>query len=191
MDTKKHVSRRQLLMGWREALKEEDKREQEAREAAARKETELRETLSAARAAVERDELPQAVELFRTVLRAKSQDDDARQELGLCLYALGQYIQARVEFERVLRNRKHDNTAALFLGLCLLHQSKVDKALAAWEGFTPSGPREEALAAVLAGQAVVLRAEERPLPERVQQALAAVGTALAGNAGSPDPGATA
>ncbi len=167
--TQKSMSRRQLLLGWRDKWNEEKNKrktqeeaaERELRERAERHAQQIRE----ARQARQRGELQLAMELYRAALRISSNDADIRRELGGCLYDLGQFIQARVEFERVLRILKQDNVAVLKLGFCLVQTGRPAKAAATWMRFTPNGPEEESLLRVLTAQCRLLEGEAPPLEQ--------------------------
>lgn len=102
--------------------------------------------------------LEEAVRHFRTFVKEAPQEALPRLCLGRCLYDLGQYIQARVEFQRALaltengpaHQRDH---AILFLGLCFLRLGKFWKAHDLWHAWHPQGVPAlgEALDSVLPG----------------------------------------
>lgn len=70
-----------------------------------------------------------AVAAYRVSVRSDLSNTAVRTRLGQALYCLGQYIQARVEFEHVLRlSDGADGTARLGLGLTWLALGKTTKA---------------------------------------------------------------
>ncbi len=86
--------------------------------------------------------LEEAVTHFRTFVKESPQEALPRLCLGRCLYDLGQYIQARVEFKRAHDLSKHGpihvhDHATLFLGLSFLQLGKPHKAHFAWKDWHP------------------------------------------------------
>lgn len=70
-----------------------------------------------------------AVTAYRTSVRGDLSNTAIRLKLGHALYATGQFIQAKVEFEHVLRlDTGHNPMARLCLGLTLLAMGKPQKA---------------------------------------------------------------
>jgi len=130
-------------------------------------------------AAYEAGDFPAAVAAYRASVRGDLSNPSARARLGYALYATGQFIQARVEFEHVLRLDDADVAfARLGLGLTLLALDKRERAasvLAAFED--PSRPE---LAAVARDVAARLSAPEAadPAELRCGLELAARATAL-------------
>ncbi len=125
-------------------------------------------------------DLPGAVERYRDYIKADPNNADVRFALGKCLYALGQHIQARVEFERTLMLRKQDLLATAFLGLTLLRLGKRERAIHVWQGLGPDSENavhqeliaqrdlleqdpETDVLAVLARIEPILPADESPL----------------------------
>ncbi len=167
------LTRRQLLFGlgsvWRERVWEEGTPEQESPShqttdtPTPNKSSEL---LEQARTAMRKGAPATAAPLYREHLGDSPDDMEARTELGICLYTLEQYIQARVEFERVLRFRKGDHRATLYLGLSLLRKGKVDKALKAWAAYEGDDPLKPLL------QEQITRLGQEP--DAAGQAIAAV-----------------
>lgn len=146
------LTRRQLLFGlgsvWRERVWQEDTPEQEppsSQTVDSDTQHNSNTVLEQARVVMRQGAPATAVPLFREHLGDSPDDTEARTELGICLYALEQYIQARVEFERVLRFRKGDDRATLYLGLSLLRKDKVDKALKAWAAYEGDDPLKPVL----------------------------------------------
>ena len=79
---------------------------------------------------------PAAMAAYRESARGDLSNPAVRNRLGHCLYELGQFIQARVEFEHVLRlTDGKDVFARLGLGLTLLALGKTEKAMAALQAF--------------------------------------------------------
>lgn len=146
------LTRRQLLFGlgsvWRERVWQEDAPEQEP-QSSKTVDNDTRdsssEVLEQARTAMRQGAPAGAAPLYREYLGDSPDDMAARTELGICLYALEHYIQARVEFERVLRFRKGDDRSTLYLGLSLLRKGKVDKALKAWAAYEGDDPPKPVL----------------------------------------------
>lgn len=157
------MSRRRLLLGWRDAWKENETELEAASQATERERRQDQSQLEQARLARGRGEFSQAVELYRPLVKSRPRESFLRRELGLCLYEMGQHIQARVEFERLARAPKGDNLASLFLGLCLLHLNRPDKAVQAWRRFVPESDGQRPMAQLLAEQCARLEAEGAPV----------------------------
>lgn len=103
---------------------------------------------AAADAAYEAGEYPAAIAAYRESIRGDLSNTAARLRLGHALYATGQSIQARVEFEHVLRlTGGADQVARLLLGLTLLSLGKTEKAATTLAAFTdPERPELETAA---------------------------------------------
>ena len=123
-DKRGAISRRALLLGRFSGMQGEDLATREALP-----------DLQSANLAFERGEWSEAASLYRRHLRQNPDNGEPRQRLGRCLYSLGQYVQARVEFERVLRRKKMDNQAILFLGLCHARLGRTDRAAELWRSY--------------------------------------------------------
>ncbi|MFU2210670.1 tetratricopeptide repeat protein [Solidesulfovibrio sp. C21] len=102
-----------------------------------------------------------AVAAYRASTRGDLSNAPVRLRLGYALYALGQYIQARVEFEHVLRlTGGGEPMARLCLGLTLLALGKSERAATTLAAFTDSERPElekmtgEAARLLAAGEAV-------------------------------------
>lgn len=80
-------------------------------------------------------DFPAAAGFYKSFLQAESDNAEARQRYGECLYRQGQYIQAKVEFERLLQKDRKNNRAILFLGLVLARLDRVQKAAVVWKLF--------------------------------------------------------
>ena len=122
-------------------------------------------------------DFPAAVAAYRTSVRGDLSNAAVRIRLGQALYALGQSIQARVEFEHALRLSEGSNvTARLGLALCLLGLGKTAKAAAFLADLAdPEHPELEALARE---QAAALAAETPPDPAPARDALLRLAQAL-------------
>ncbi|GAB7080380.1 tetratricopeptide repeat protein [Megalodesulfovibrio paquesii] len=93
-------------------------------------------------------DLAEAVRHFRDFAKEYPKEIMPRLCLGRALYDLGQYIQARVEFQRALALAQSSpkeapahqlDHATLFLGLCLLRLKKYWKAYELWNAWHPQG----------------------------------------------------
>lgn len=91
--------------------------------------------LAQANAAFAAADFATAAGLYKSFLQAESDNAEARQRYGECLYRQGQHIQAKVEFERLLQKNRKDNRAILFLGLVLARLDRVQKAAVVWKLF--------------------------------------------------------
>ncbi len=101
---------------------------------------------------------PAAVAAFRTLVRDDLSNTALRVRLGHALYALGQFVQARVEFEHVLRlTEGQDRLARLGLGLTFLALGKRERAAAALAAF--ADPERPELVDAAAGAAKALEAD--------------------------------
>lgn len=85
-----------------------------------------------------------AVTHFRTFVKEAPKEAMPHLCLGRCLYDIGQYIQARVEFKRAMDIAQQGpghvrDHATLFLGLTLLRMDRREKAHALWQSWHPEG----------------------------------------------------
>jgi len=105
-----------------------------------------------------------AIAAYRESVRGDLSNTAVRNRLGHSLYELGQYIQARVEFEHVLRlTDGKDVFARLGLGLTLIGLGKTEKALAALQAFDdPERPDLTALARRIADKLPVTEVTSYP-----------------------------
>jgi len=120
------VSRRRLLFGFLDRMRGEES----APVAVA---SQTAPVLAQANAAFVAGDFASAAGFFKTFLQAESDNAEARQRYGECLYRQGQFIQAKVEFERLLQKNRKDNRAILFLGLVLARLDRVQKAAVVWK----------------------------------------------------------
>jgi len=123
------ISRRRLLFGFMDRLRGNT---EQAPVAAA---SQTAPVLAQANAAYSAGDFAAGVGFYRAFLKAESDNAEARQRLGECLYRQGQHIQAKVEFERLLQKNRKDNRAILFLGLVLARLDRVQKASVVWKLF--------------------------------------------------------
>lgn len=120
------IKRRRLLFGFMDKL-----RGAEAAPMASASETAP--ILAEANAAFAAGSFEAAVALYRKFLEHERENVEARQRLGECLYKLGRYIPAKVEFERIMQRNRSNNRAILFLGLVLARLDRVQKAAVVWK----------------------------------------------------------
>lgn len=133
-DTPRTVSRRHLfraLLG-REAPTENSPPDQPAPDPHA-----------AGDAAFAAGDYPAAAAAYRASVRGDLSNTAVRLRLGQALYAMGQHIQARVEFEHVLRlTDGADGAARVGLGLTLLGLGKAQRAASVLAAFEDAGRPE-------------------------------------------------
>lgn len=123
-------------------------------------------------------DFPAAVAAYRASIREDLANAPVRLRLGCALYVLGQFIQARVEFEHVLHlTGGEDRLARLCLGLTLLALGKGERAATTLAAFTdPERPEleratGEAARLLAAGEAPDLQGVRHEL-ERMARAMA-------------------
>lgn len=109
-----------------------------------------------------------AVADLRPYVRAHQRHLEARRRLGLALYQLGRYVQARVEFETVLKRDKSDPLCRASLGLVFFRMGKAEKAAVAWEGLEFPG-QPEMTGAALAGTSESAGPDETASLENLSQ----------------------
>lgn len=124
------VSRRRLLFGFMDKLRGEP----EAAPVASASQTAP--MLAAANAAFAAGTWDAAEGHYREFLKAESENVEARQRLGECLYRQGRYIQAKVEFERIMQKNRSNNRAIVYLGLVMARLERVQKAAVVWKLFS-------------------------------------------------------
>lgn len=158
------LSRRQMLLGWRERWKEDEAeelaREEARKQAEDSKRNENAARLQQARKTRQGGDLQGAVTLYRSYVKANPNEVPPRRELGACLFELGQNIQARVEFERLAREPDPDQASLVYLGLCLLAMDRPAKALQTWKRFSAEEDDDAPLAELLHKQCAILEAGE-------------------------------
>ena len=176
----KTMSRRQLFLGWRDAWKEDAVDEAAAQQQANDERKQQLAQLQQARHTAQEGDMNNAVDLYRTFIQQNRNHIDARRELGLCLYELGQHIQARVEFERLARDPEPDPASLLYLGLCLLRLDRPQKALQAWQKYIPLAGEQAPLAELIHTQCELLQQD----PPELEQALQTVEIAVSSPAGA-------
>lgn len=76
-----------------------------------------------------------ARDIYKECLKADQNDADVRYRLGVCLYRIAKYRQAKLEFERVLRIDRGYQDAFLYLGLTMVRLGKPEKAPALWKQY--------------------------------------------------------
>lgn len=105
---------------------------------------------------------PAAVAAYRASIHGDLSNVAVRVRLGHALYVLGQYIQARVEFEHVLRLTDGvDALARMGLGLTFLGLGKGERAAAVLALFEDAGRPE----LVQAAQAIATRLTSGETPD--------------------------
>jgi len=123
------VKRRRLLFGFMDTLRGKSEAEPMATA------SQTAPILAEANAAFAAGSWEAALAPFRKFLESERENVEARQRLGECLYNLGRYIPAKVEFERILQRNRTNNRAILFLGLVLVRLERVQKAAVVWKLF--------------------------------------------------------
>lgn len=77
----------------------------------------------------------EAREKYKECLVCDKNDADVRYRYGVCLYKVGKYRQAKLEFERALRIDRDYKDAFLYLGLTMVRLEKPEKAVALWKQY--------------------------------------------------------
>lgn len=81
----------------------------------------------------------EAREKYKECIDCDKNDADVRYRCGVCLYKVGKYRQAKLEFERTIRINREYKDALLYLGLTMVRLEKPEKAAALWKQyFNPS-----------------------------------------------------
>jgi len=81
----------------------------------------------------------EAREKYKECIDCDKNDADIRYRCGVCLYKVGKYRQAKLEFERALRIDREYKDALLYLGLTMVRLERPEKAMALWKQyFNPS-----------------------------------------------------
>lgn len=121
------VKRRKLLFGFMDKLRGVP----ESAPVASASETAP--VLAEANAAFAAGSWEAAIASYRKFLEAERENVEARQRLGECLYNLGRYIPAKVEFERIMQKNRNNNRAIVYLGLVMARLERVQKAAVVWK----------------------------------------------------------
>ncbi|CCH50326.1 tetratricopeptide repeat protein [Pseudodesulfovibrio piezophilus] len=72
---------------------------------------------------------------YKECIECDKNDADVRYRCGVCLYKVGKYRQAKLEFERTLRIQREYKDALLYLGLTLVRLERPEKATALWRQY--------------------------------------------------------
>jgi tetratricopeptide (TPR) repeat protein len=80
-------------------------------------------------------ELERAREGYKGVLAREPRHVEARVQLMVCHYRLGDLNPAKVCAQQVLQKNPENHTAKLFLGLTWVRKGNLEKAMQAWEGY--------------------------------------------------------
>jgi tetratricopeptide (TPR) repeat protein len=80
-------------------------------------------------------ELEQAREGYKGVLTREPRHVEARMQLMVCHYRLGDLNPAKVCAQQILQKNPENHTAKLFLGLTWARKGNLEKAIQAWEGY--------------------------------------------------------
>lgn len=77
----------------------------------------------------------EAREKYKECIACDKNDADVRYRCGVCLYKVGKYRQAKLEFERTMRIDREYKDALLYLGLTMVRLEKPEKAVALWKQY--------------------------------------------------------
>lgn len=77
----------------------------------------------------------EAREKYKECIDHDKNDVDTRYRCGVCLYKVGKYRQAKLEFERAIRIDREYKDALLYLGLTMVRLEKPEKATALWKQY--------------------------------------------------------
>lgn len=77
----------------------------------------------------------EARDKYKECIDCDKNDADVRYRCGVCLYKVGKYRQAKLEFERTLRINREFKDAFLYLGLTIVRLGKPEKAVALWKQY--------------------------------------------------------
>ena len=126
------------------------------------------ETIKAANALYVDEAWEEARQQYKACLVSDKNDPDVRYRLGVCLYRLGRYRQAKLELERALRIRPGHQDSFLYLGLTLVRLHRPEKAVAPWKRYF--NPQAVAVQRELNLQTGLIEEGAQVSPERVAQA---------------------
>lgn len=93
------------------------------------------ENIMAADAAYIAKDYAQAKALYKDVLKEDRNHKEARVQLGLCYYQLGEYLQCKDTLLLVLKKHPDESLAALYLGLAYARRDQIEKCMIAWDKF--------------------------------------------------------
>ena len=77
----------------------------------------------------------EARDAYKVVLGREPHHLEARVQVMICHYRLGEINPTKVCAQQVLQKEPENHTAKLFLGLSWLRKDNLEKALEAWEGY--------------------------------------------------------
>jgi len=77
----------------------------------------------------------EARDKYKECIDCDKNDADIRYRCGVCLYKVGKYRQAKLEFERTLRINREYKDALLYLGLTMVRLERPEKAAALWKQY--------------------------------------------------------
>lgn len=120
------ISRRDLLFGMARRLRENSENKPISG---------IGTDISAADEAFGRKDYAAARALYKDVLKENRVHKEARVRLGLCHYALGEYIQAKDALLMVIKRHPEEYLARLYLGLAYARRGQVDKCMDVWKNF--------------------------------------------------------
>lgn len=92
-------------------------------------------TIKEANALYIEEKWEEAREKYKECIDCDKNDADIRYRCGVCLYKVGKYRQAKLEFERTLRIDREYKDALLYLGLTMVRLEKPEKAAALWKQY--------------------------------------------------------
>lgn len=72
---------------------------------------------------------------YKECIDCDKNDADVRYRCGVCLYKVGKFRQAKLEFERAIRIDREYKDALLYLGLTMVRLEKPEKAAALWQQY--------------------------------------------------------
>ena len=123
----------------------------------------------------------EAREKYKECIDCDKNDADVRYRCGVCLYKVGKYRQAKLEFERALRIDREYKDALLYLGLTIVRLNRPEKAVALWKQyFNPQAvtvQRELNLQIGMLEEGMADSADE--IAEAVEKAIADAGDGVA------------
>lgn len=117
---------------------------------------------------------------YKEYIQSDKNDADVRYRLGVSLYRLGMYRQAKLEFERCLRLDREYRDAFLYLGLTMVRLERPEKAVPLWKRYfnTNAIPVQRELNLQLGLMESGVADPPETVAESVEQAIAQCGTAI-------------